>query len=117
MNDSILITIKKLLGIDATYTHFDVDIIIHINTTLSILRQLGVGLSDFRITGPTETWGDFLGTSSQLDLVKSYVYLKVKSLFDPTSSGAINTAFDAAIKELEWRINVAVDPGEVNQNE
>jgi hypothetical protein len=82
--DSILISIKKMLGIEDEYTHFDFDIIININSVLMTLNQLGVGpVVCFSITGKDELWTDFLGDSIDLDAVKTYVYLKVRLLFDP----------------------------------
>lgn len=109
--DSILKSIKKLLGIDESYTVFDTDVMIHINSVFSILTQLGVGPeSGFAITGATETWSDYLDDEAILEMVKSYMYLKVKKMFDPPQSGIVTNSNDALIAELEWRINVAVDP-------
>lgn len=113
MNTSILNTIKQMLGLASDYTVFDTDIIVHINTSLSILRQLGVGPSQgFSITGATETWGNFLGTATNLEEVKTYIYLKVKKLFDPPSNSSLVEAYNNEAKELEWRMNVTVDPGD-----
>lgn len=110
--DSILNTIKKLLGLDASYTAFDTDVIIGINSAFSTLHQLGVGpASGFAITGATEKWDDYLDDYGTLENVKQYIYLKTRYVFDPPTGGVL-TAMDAVIKELEWRINVAVDPGE-----
>ena len=108
--DSILQSIKKLLGIAAEYNAFDTDIMIHINSVFSILTQLGVGPTDgFYITGPNEVWTDFMPTSARLEMVKTYMYLKVRLLFDPpTSSAAIDSA-NRLISELEWRLNVAAE--------
>ena len=110
--DSILLTIKKMLGLTEDYKHFDIDIITDINMSLNILCQLGVGPQDgFIITGEDEVWSDFID-DKRLEMVKTYIYLKVKKIFDPGTSTAMNTASDAQIKELEWRLNVQVDPGE-----
>ncbi len=110
--DSILLTIKKMLGLTEDYKHFDIDIITDINMSLNILCQLGVGPQDgFIITGEDEVWSDFID-DKRLEMVKTYIYLKVKKIFDPGTSTAMNTAADAQIKELEWRLNVQVDPGE-----
>ena len=107
--DSILTSIKKLLGISEDYTHFDTDI----NSVFMVLRQLGVGPKEgFKITGSTETWDQFIGDSNLLELVKSYTYLKVKLLFDPPLGSAVIEAVNRQISEFEWRLNVAVDPGE-----
>lgn len=110
--DSILTSIKKLLGIAEDYEHFDQDIMIHINSAFSVLSQLGVGPKDgFCIDGPDATWSDFLCNDSRLEFVKTYVYLKVKLVFDTqSSSSAVIDAINRQISELEWRINVSVDP-------
>lgn len=109
--DSILTSIKKLLGITEEYTHFDVDLIMHINSVFMILNQLGVGPSEgFAIEDDTATWDDFIEDPTQLQAVKSYVYMKVKLLFDPPLSSAVMEAMNRTISEFEWRLNVAVDP-------
>ena len=109
--DSILTSIKKLLGIAEDYEHFDADLIIHINSIFSILTQLGVGPSDgYSISSKTETWADFIPDLSQIESVKTYVYLRVKLIFDPPLSSAVMEAMKQTISELEWRLNVSVDP-------
>lgn len=110
--DSILTSIKKMIGgIAAEDTTFDTDIIIHINSALSILTQEGVGpASGFSIEDSTATWTDFLGNDPNLASAKSYVYLKVKLLFDPPLSSAHIEAINKQIAELEWRLFVATDP-------
>lgn len=110
MSDSILISIKKLLGIDAFCDHFDGDVLMHINSVLAILNQLGVGTPGFIVTSNSETWSDFLAGSTELEFVKSYVFMKVKLLFDPPQSSAVIESMNRAISEFEWRANVAVDP-------
>lgn len=108
--ESILTSIKKLLGIDEMYTQFDDDIIMHINSVFLNLTQLGVGPSEgFLIEDDTATWDDFIGDSNQLQAVKSYVYLKVKLLFDPPLSSSVTESMNRMISELEWRLNVAVE--------
>lgn len=108
--ESILTSIKKLLGIAEEYTQFDDDIIMHINSVFLNLTQLGVGPSEgFLIEDDTATWDDFIGDSSQLQAVKSYVYLKVKLLFDPPLSSSVTESMNRMISELEWRLNVAVE--------
>ena len=106
--DSILTSIKKLLGITEDCDSFDGDLILHINTVLAALNQLGVG-NDFSITGDKETWTELLGNDSRLNLVKSYVHLRVKSLFDPPLSSSVSDSIERNIKELEWRILVVAD--------
>ena len=108
--ESILTSIKKLLGIDEEYTQFDNDIIMHINTVFLNLTQLGVGPEEgFLIEDDSATWDDFIGDSNQLQAVKTYVYLKVKLLFDPPLSSSVIESINRIISELEWRLNVAVE--------
>ncbi len=119
--ESILTSIKKMLGITEEYEHFDADLIMHINTVLSILTQLGVGPSEgFAIKDKTATWSDFLPSGSKnLESVKSYVYMKVKLIFDPPLTSSVSEAMNRMIGELEWRILVTADPTESkeeNQN-
>ena len=111
MTESILISIKKLLGIDADYRHFDPDIILHINSALAVLTQLGVGPENgFGIADDAATWQDFLGGGdTNFDGVKSYVYLKVRLLFDPPASSAVLDSMNRLINEFEWRINAATE--------
>lgn len=107
-SESILQSIKKLLGIEPDYTYFDQDLIIHINSVLSILSQIGVGPEEgFFITGDTETWDDLFDESNpQMQLVKSYIYLKVRLMFDPPLNSTVINSINAQIAELEWRLNV-----------
>lgn len=119
---SILISIKKLLGIAEEYEHFDNDIIMHINSVFMILTQLGVGPSDgFSISDKLSTWDEFIPSDDKkFEAVKSYIYLKVKLLFDPPLSSAVIEATNRMISEYEWRLNVAAETArpdeEVNQN-
>lgn len=111
MIDSILTSVKKLLtGLAESDTSFDDDIIIHINSALSILNELGMGEPGFRIEGKNETWEEFLGDLTHVDMVKSYVVLKVRLMFDPPSTATMVETYERRIQELEWRINAAVDP-------
>lgn len=108
---SILDSVKKDLGLMPDYTHFDPDIIMDINTALSILTQLGVGpASGFSISDNTAEWDDFIPDDPRLEMVKSYVSKKTKQLFDPPNTGPLSDAFNKVLDELVWRINVAVDP-------
>lgn len=111
VTDSILNSTKKLLGLDASYDAFDADILIHINSVFSVLTQLGVGPAEgFSIADDTAVWSDFITDSDpRLNMVKSYMYAKVRSLFDPPSSGTVAQALNDSIKELEFRLNVQVD--------
>lgn len=115
--DSILTSTKKMLGIAEEYTHFDADIIMHINSVLMVLTQLGVGPADgFAIEDDTATWADFIqeATKPRTEAVKSYVYLKVKLLFDPPLSSAAMESTNRLISELEWRLNVAAESTQTN---
>lgn len=110
--DSILTSIKKLLGISEEYTQFDDDIILHINTVFLNLTQLGVGPEEgFFIEDDTSDWEDFVDIESNMPLqaIKTYVYLKVKLLFDPPLSSSVIESMNRMIAELEWRLNVAVE--------
>ena len=110
MKDSILTSIKKLLGMTEDYVSFDTDIIIHINSVFTTLKQLGVGpAKGFRITGKEETWDKFVSNDEFLDSVKTYIYLKVKLVFDPPLNSKVTESFQQEIKELEWRLNVDGD--------
>lgn len=110
MEQSILTTIKKMLGITKEYTHFDQDIIMHINSVFMILNQMGVGpIKAYSISGEYDTWSEFMADEEILHAVKSYIYLKVKMLFDPPSSSSIMESMNQQIKELEWRLNVVAE--------
>jgi len=108
MTDSILTSVKKLLGITAEDTSFDPDIIMHINSVFMILNQLGVGPSTgFRIKDKSAEWSEYLGENDDKEAVKTYMHLKVKMLFDPPTSSAVAQAVGQSINELEWRLNVS----------
>lgn len=110
--ESILTSIKKLLGIEEDYTHFDQDIIININSALMTLNQLGIGPPQgFSIQNKIKTWADYLGPSIDFEGVKSYIYLKVRLAFDPPSTSFVLDAMERQIKELEWRLNVQAEKG------
>lgn len=110
--ESILTSIKKLLGIAEEHDQFDVDIILHINSALMTLRQLGVGPQDgYMITGDIETWYDYLGDTKMLEQVKTYVYLKVKMVFDSPTNSFVLDAMNRQAQEYEFRLNVEVDKG------
>ena len=109
--DSILESVKKDLGIAADYTHFDEELIMNINSVLSVVRQLGVGPQDgFRITGADEMWDDLIDPEDdRLDYVKTYISKRVKLLFDPPLNSSVLESNKAVISEIEWRMNVDVD--------
>ena len=109
MSNSILQSTKKNLGLAENYTVFDEDVIMHINSVFSTLNQLGIGpLEGFAITDESSVWEDFL-TDVRLNSVKSYVYLRVKLLFDPPTTSFVLEALKEQIKELEWRMQVYRD--------
>jgi len=108
--ESILTSVKKMLGIAEEYEHFDDDIIMHINSVFMILTQMGIGPAEgFRIEDDNSTWEDFTSDNLMLESVKSYMYLRVKALFDPSASSAVAGSMDRLISELEWRLYVAAD--------
>lgn len=110
MNESILTSIKKLLGIPEEYEAFDQDLIIHINTMLTRLYQVGVGVPNFSIVDKSATWDQFLIDESKYQQAKTYVYLRVRLLFDPPQSGSANEAIKETMRELEWLLFVDADP-------
>lgn len=109
--ESILTSVKKLLGITEEYEHFDTDIIMHINSVFEDLNQLGVGPDEgFCIEDESSYWTDFIPDTRKLQSVKSYMYLRVKLLFDSsTLSSATIAAYERQIKEFEWRLNVSAE--------
>lgn len=112
VEDSILLSTKKSLGLDPSMEHFDLDIIMCINTTLNILTQLGVGPSDgFSISCEKETWDQFLGEQIRLNMAKTYVYMKTKMMFDPPTVGGLLNSYQEQLKEYECRLNYQADPG------
>lgn len=105
--DSILTSIKKMLGIAEEYEQFDMDIIIHINSVLSILNDLGVGPeSGYSIVSKETTWYDYVSnaTTNNIETIKTYIYLKVKLIFDPPSNASAIASMEKLIQEFEWRI-------------
>lgn len=111
MNESILTSIKSLLGIGEDYDAFDTEIIMHINSALSVLSQLGVNdANGYIVTSADNKWSDIIKEGRNLEMVKTLIYFKVKKAFDPPQNGTVMSALDAQISELEWRVNVEVDP-------
>ena len=112
--DSILTSVKKLLGLTEEYTAFDADLIMHINSVLMILNQMGVGPEKtFTISDATATWSEFCGGRTDIEAVKSYTALKVRLLFDPPQSSSVMDAIESQIGELEWRLYTLCDKEEV----
>lgn len=111
--ESILNSVKKALGPTENYTYFDPELIMFINSCFSVLTQLGVGPSEgYRIESDADEWSDFTDDDAKLEMVKTYVYLSVRLVFDPPQHGSLLDAMEKQKKELEWRLNVAVDPKE-----
>jgi hypothetical protein len=110
ITDSILTSVKKMLGIAEEYEHFDADLLMHINSVFSILHQLGVGPADgFMIEDKSSIWSDFISDESKYMLAKSYMFLKVKLLFDPPLSSAVLECYKTQISEYEWRLNITAE--------
>lgn len=105
MTESILLTVKKMLGIDEDYHAFDIDIITNINSVFLTLNQIGVGPKGFQIAGQDEVWSDFV-PPEEMPGIQTYVYQKVRLLFDPPTSSFLLSAIQGMIDEFEWRFNV-----------
>lgn len=117
MSDSILTSIKKLIGISEDDAGFDLDLIFHINSVFLILYQIGVGPEiPFSISDKTTTWSDFIPDISKLEAIKTYMFLKVKMIFDPSTSSIVLESQKNLLSELEWRLNLEVDPGFIDTN-
>lgn len=116
--DSILISVKKSLGIEQEYTQFDPDIILHTNSALLTLNQIGIGpQTGFMISGEQETWVDLLGERQDLEAVKTFLYLKVRLIFDPPQNSFLVKAMEDQIEEFEWRLNVQAEGGIINEGD
>lgn len=108
--DSILNTIKKMIGFDPEYEAFDIDLIVHINSSFSVLNQLGLGpVSGFSISNAESLWSDYSTQPTVIEMAKQYIYYKTKLAFDPPASSSAANAIQTAISELEWRINIQVE--------
>lgn len=118
IKDSILDGTKKALGLEPDYDAFDSDIVMHINTTFFTLSQLGVGPENgYSIEDNTTLWTHFLGTNKNLNAVKTYIYLRVRLLFDPPATSFAIEAVTKQIQELEWRLNIEAEKGAFNAEE
>ena len=111
MEESILTSIKKMLNVGEDDTSFDVDIIILINGVIKNLRQLGVESTtdDFILKGKNDTWRNYILDIDELENIKTYIYLKVKIIFDPPANSTVMQAYKDLINEYEWRLNVEMD--------
>lgn len=113
--ESILTSTKKLLGIQESYTIFDTDILIHINTAFATLNQLGIGPEiGFIIEDDKATWDEYI-TTCNLTMIRTYIYLKVRLVFDPPTSGVLIDSINRTISELEWRLYLEGDGGDNNE--
>lgn len=111
--DSILTSIKKLLGLPESATEFDGDLMVFINNEINVLRQMGVGpLDGYRVTSADQTWADYIGDEPRFDMIKDAVYLRVKILFDTPQSGIVLECLKEQLKEAEWRLATEMEPVE-----
>ena len=110
MEESILLSIKHLLGIEPEYKHFDQDLIIQINMALNVLHQLGVGPRDsLEVIDENDVWSDLMDDDTNLAMCKTFVYIKVKLAFDPPLNSGVTQMYERQLDELTWRLNVEVD--------
>ena len=114
VEDSILLSIKKLLGMDPIeFTQYDTDLIIHINTFIEFLNQLGVDIPEgFKINDENALWSDYLNKPEYngiKDSIKNYIYLRVRLVFDPSTNSSLLNSINDTIKELEWRIRTYIE--------
>lgn len=108
--DSILTSIKRLLGIEEDYEHFDMELIMHINSVFTILLQLGLGpITGFKIMDKTNLWEEFLEDKLDLELIRTYMYHKVRLMFDPPNNSFLVENIKTQINEFEWRLNVQAE--------
>lgn len=112
MIDSILESVKKVIGLTNEDTHFDEDLIMHINSEFDFLKQLGVSDEDFAIEDASTEWADYLPSDNSLNVVKSYICLRAKKIFDPPSSGILLQALNEEIDKYEWKLNVIAEQRE-----
>lgn len=120
MDDSILVTIKKMLGLEDEYTPFDTEVKVFLNSALMTLQQIGVGPKDgLTISGYSEKWGDLLPTGKMMEAAKTYLYLSVKMAFDPPGNSFLMDAMKEQKEELEWRLREQSEfyPGDIGGDE
>ena len=110
MVDSILDSIKQMLGSESEDTNFDRELIIYINGALMVINQLGVGPNGYKITGKENTWVEFIGDRTDLELIKTNVYLRVRLVFDPPQNSFLVSAIKEQITEYDWRIEMSRHP-------
>ena len=111
MEESILKTIKQLIGCPDDFEQFDLDLMIHINSAFATLTQLGVGPKEgYRINGPGNVWSEFETDDQKISLLKDYVYIKTRLLFDPPTTGSLMDSLKEQLKEMEWRLYMLYYP-------
>lgn len=117
-SESILFTIKRMLGLEPDYDPFDLELTVDINAAFTMLKQLGIGpVQGFSITGPDELWSDFLTDKVLLNWAKHYIYLKTRLMFDTGLQSSVSKAIDEAAKDLEWRLVVEAEGGEDDERD
>lgn len=109
MGESILATIKKMLGLAEDYEAFDQEIIVFINGAILAANQIGVGTEGFVVMGPGDTWGDFISDKTALESVKQYIYMRVRLAFDPPANSFVVNSFEKQLDEMTWRLNVQAE--------
>lgn len=107
--DSILLTIKSMLGLDETYKVFDKELIVYINTAINVLEQLGIGQDGFTVVSESDTWDSYVTDLAKMESIKTYIYIRTKLLFDPPSNSTLSKSLEDTARELEWRLNVKVE--------
>lgn len=127
VDDSILLSIKKMLGMEPEFTQFDPDIILHINTIIQVLYQIGLDIPEgFVVVDQNNLWTDYIQNprySKITSLIKQYIFMRVRMIFDPPSSQTLSTAIQESINEMQWRISQWIDyyeqnePDEINKGE
>lgn len=114
MENSILLTIKSMLGLEKDYTPFDEELVWHINSAIMVAHQLGIGNYNFAITGSSETWQDWLGDSAdRISAIQHYIYMQTKLSWDPPANSFVVSALQKQIDEMTWRLNIQAEDGGV----
>lgn len=109
-DESILMSIKKLLNVEEDDPAFDIDIGMLINSQFMTLQQLGIGPAEgFSVHDADTTWSDFSDDKTLIDAVKEFIYLKVRMIFDPPASSVVADAYNSRIHEVEWRLNIQAE--------
>lgn len=106
METCILYTIKKMLGVSLEESPFDMEIMVGINSAIMVLNQIGIGPSGFVVTGIEQTWSDLLEDFTDLEAVKSYIYIRTRLVFDPPTNSFLVNALQDQMKEYEWRLSI-----------